>query len=508
MIKRAPYISSENTTQNIMVEVGIALLPCVAVSIYFYGIAAVKILFGTVIFSFFTEIFWQNIKKERMRDGSGIIAGLILGLSLPSTTPFYVAGIGGVAAISSKHILGGLGKNLFNPAVLGRLFLMILFPMYLYQVNNFDGTAGVSLYPMIKYGGLPKIISDLGEPLFYRDLILGNRLGSIGESSIAAVLLGYIYLVYKKSIKWEGPLILLGTIYVLNIFSSPNPFLTMILGGGLFASVFIATDPVTSPYTRLGYGFYLILMGIFIFGITEFTSQPTGVTMGVLGANLMVPVINRYTPNRVFAKSYPYIKLIKLILISGLIVIGGFYAITYKSEGTPPKGINYINLRRYFGSDVEFEDRIIEDEFIYYPLKKDGVDIGTYVVGDSKGYGKERIGFDLAVDTEHKIKGLTIIHEKETWRLGDQISSSCWQDQWIGRDSSYRFNKEVDGFLGATYTSKNLHKTFKKILEIHEGLFDSGYSEIDGTGGATYTEKVTSDPDETVDIDGVGGATD
>lgn len=508
MSKIAPYISSENTTKNLMGEVGIALLPCTAVSIYFYGTAAVKILLGTVIFSFFTEIFWKNIKKDRTHDGSGIIAGLILGLSLPSTTSFYVAGIGGVVAISSKHILGGLGKNLFNPAILGRLFLMIVFPMYLYQVNNFDGTAGVSLYPIIKYGGLTKVISDLGEPLFYRDLILGNRLGSIGESSIIAVLLGYIYLVCKKSIKWEGPIILLGTIYVLNLLSSPTPFLNLIIGGGLFASVFIATDPVTSPYTRPGYGFYLILMGIFIFGVTEFTSQPTGITMGVLGANLMVPIINRYTPNRVFAKSYPYTKLIKLILISGLVIVGGLYTLTYKDEVIIPKGINYTNLKKYFGSDVEFEDKIIQDGFIYYPLKKDGVDIGTYVVGDSKGYGKERIGFDLAVDTEHRIEGLTITHEKETWRLGDRISSTCWQDQWIGRDSSYQFNKKVDGFLGATYTSKNLHKTFKRILKIHEELFDSGYSKIDGAGGATYREESATDTDETVEVDGVGGATD
>ncbi len=508
MTKIAPYISSENTTQNLMIEVGIALLPCTAVSIYFYGITAVKILLSTVMFSFFTEIFWKNIKKDRIHDGSGIIIGLILGLSLPSTTPFYVAGIGGVAAISSKHILGGLGKNLFNPAILGRLFLMLLFPMYLYQVNNFDGTAGVSLYPMIKYGGLSKIIGDLGEPLFYKDLILGNRLGSIGESSIIAVFLGYVYLVCRKSIRWEGPIILLGTIYALNSFASPMPFLNIVIGGGLFASVFIVTDPVTSPYTRSGYGFYLVLMGIFIFGIKQFTSQPSGITMGVLGANLMVPIINRYTPNRVFAKSYPYVKLVKLILISSLVILGGFYALTYKHEDKIPKGINYTNLRKYFGSDVEFEEKIIEDGFIYYPLKKDGIDIGTYIVGDSKGYGKGRVGFDLAVDTEHKIKGLTITHEKETWRLGDQISSSYWQDQWIGRDSNYKFNKEVDGFMGATYTSKNLHRAFKKILKIHEGLFDKVYSGIDGAGGATHTEKSVIDTDENIDIDGVGGATD
>lgn len=508
MINAAPHISTKQTTQSLMREVCIALLPCVAVSIYFYGIVAIKILLSTVILSFLTEIFWKKIKKDRTHDGSEIVAGLILALALPSTTPFYIAGIGGIVAISSKHIFGGLGKNLLNPAMLGRLFLMIIFPMYLYQVNNFDGTAGVSLYPMIKYGGLTKIIGDLGEPLFYRDLILGNRLGSIGESSIIAIFLGYIYLVYKKSIRWECPVILLGTLYVLNSFISPNPLLNVIIGGGLFASVFIATDPVTAPYTRLGYCFYLMLMGTFIFGITEFTSQPTGITMGVLGANLVVPIINRYTPNRVFGKSYPYLKLIKLISVSSLFIIGGFYIVTYKSEDIISKKINYVNLRKYFGSDVDFEDKIIEDGFIYYSLKKDGLDIGTYVVGDSKGYGKGRIGFDLAIDTENRIKGLTITHEKETWRLGDQISSSYWQNQWIGRDSSYKFNSEVDGFLGATYTSKNLHKTFKKILKIHEKLFGIDYSDMDGAGGATYIEKGAGETGESLEIDGTGGATD
>jgi len=508
MIKIAPYISAENTTQNLMKEVGIALFPCVVMSIYFYGILAVKILLSTVISSFFTEIFWKKIKKDNICDGSGLLAGLILALSLPSTTPFYVAGIGGIIAISSKHIFGGLGKNLFNPAILGRLFLMILFPMYLYQVNNFDGTAGVSLYPMIKYGGLSKIISDLGEPLFYRNLILGNRLGSIGESSIVAIFLGYIYLIYKKSIKWEGPIILLGTIYILNSFTSPNPFLDLIIGGGVFASVFIATEPVTSPYTRVGSNIYLVLMGILIFGVVEFTSQPSGITFGVLGANLMVPIINKYTPHRVFAKSYSYVKLIKLILISSLFIIVGFYTVTYKDESIIPKNINYTNLNKYFGDDIKIEYKIIEDGFIYYPLKRDGLDIGTYVIGESKGYGKKKIGFDLAIDTEHKIKGLTINYEKETWRLGDQISSPLWQNKWIGRSSSYEFNKEIDGFLGATYTSKNLYKTFKKILQIHEKLFDETYTEIDGYGGATYTEELDLNSDENLELDGYGGATD
>ncbi len=206
----------------------------------------------------------------------------------------------------------------------------------------------------------------------------------------------------------------MGTIYVLNNFVSPNPFLNIIIGGVLFTSVFIATDPVTSPYTRVGYDIYLVLMGIFIFGVTEFTSQRPGIAMGVLGANLMVPIIDRYTPNRVFAKPYSYVKLIKLIMISSLFIMVGLYTITYKNEDIIPKNINYTNLRKYFGSDVEFEDKIIEDGFIYYSLKKDGLDIGTYVVGESKGSGKRRIGFDLAVDTEHKIKGLTITHEKET----------------------------------------------------------------------------------------------
>ena len=508
MIKTAPYISAENTTKNLMREVGIALFPCVVMSIYFYGMSAVKILLSTVIFSFLTEIIWKKIKKDNIYDGSGLIAGLILALSLPSTTPFYVAGIGGVIAISSKHVFGGLGKNLFNPAILGRLSLMILFPMYLYQVNNFDGTAGVSLYPIIKYGGLSKFISDLGEPLLYRGLILGNRLGSIGESSIIAIFLGYIYLVYKKSIKWEGPVILLGTIYILNSFISPNPFLNLIIGGGIFASVFIATEPVSSPYTRLGSGIYLILMGVLIFGVVEFTSQPSGITLGVLGANLMVPIINRYTPHRVFAKSYSYVKLIKLILSCSLFVMVGFYTVTYKNKDIIPKDINYTNLKKYFGDDLKIEEKIIEDGFIYYPLKKDGMDIGTYVIGESKGYGEKMIGFDLAIDTEHKIKGLTINYEKETWRLGDQISSSLWENKWIGRNSSYEFNKEIDGFLGATYTSKNLHKTFKRILQIHEELFDEIYTETDGDGGATYIEESDPNSDESLELDGNGGATD
>lgn len=507
MVKIAPYISSENTTQKLMREVGIALLPCIIMSIYFYGIPAVKILLSTVIFSFLTEIIWKKIKKNKIYDGSDLIAGLILALSLPSTTPFYVAGIGGIIAISSKHIFGGLGKNLFNPAIVGRLFLMILFPMYLYQVNNFDGTAGVSLYPMIKYGGLSKIISDLGEPLFYKNLILGSRLGSIGESSIIAIFLGYIYLVYKKSIKWEQPIILLGIIYILNSFISPNPFLNLIIGGGVFASVFIATEPVTSPYTRIGSSIYLVLMGIFIFGIVEFTSHPSGITLGVLGANLMVPIINKYTPHRVFAKSYSYVKLIKLILISSLFVTAGFYTVTYKSKNIIPKDINYTNLKKYFGDDIKIEEKIIEDEFIYYPIKKDELDIGTYVIGESKGYGKKKIGFDLAIDKEHKIKGLTINYEKETWRLGDQISSPLWGDIWIGRSSSYEFNKEIDGFLGATYTSKNLYKTFKKILQIHEKLFDEIYTEVDGDGGATYIEGSDLNSDEILELDGYGGAT-
>ena len=246
-------------------------------------------------------------------DWSAVITGVLLALNLPSTTPWWVVLIGAVVAIGvAKMTFGGLGQNLFNPAIVGRVFLLISFPTYMTNwakpqgfIGNFDAFTGATPLGLAKEGGMAAI-----EHLDYADMLFVNIGGSAGELSAIALILGFVYLLARRVIR---PYITLSIIATVAVFSGifwainpaeyTDPLFNILTGGVLLGAIFMATDYVTSPMTKTGQIIFGVGIGLITMVIRLFGSYPEGISFAILIMNAVVPLINRYIrPKRFGAK--------------------------------------------------------------------------------------------------------------------------------------------------------------------------------------------------------------
>ena len=297
-----------------MVDVLIALLPVVLASVIFFGWDALQQLAVCVITCCLTEAILTGMRRKAVSlgDVSAVVTGMILALSLPWNTPLYVGVIASVVAIGlGKAIFGGLGQNLFNPAMVGRAFVMLSFagavgaPAYVEHLDKISGiieiveTDAVSAAtPMTAYKG-----SGVVTPLL--PLLLGNTIGSLGETSALACLLGGAYLLIRRTASWQIPAgvilmvaVIAGAINLTDL-SMQWTVLHELLGGALlFGTFFIATDPVTSPLTGKGKFIFGLGVGAFVMLIRTLSVYPEGVMFAILLMNSITPLINRLTVPR------------------------------------------------------------------------------------------------------------------------------------------------------------------------------------------------------------------
>lgn len=287
-----------------MLDVIIALSPVIVASIWIFSWYAIVQVGLCVLTSLATESLWQKLSKKPVSvlDGSGAVTGIILGLSLPWSAPWYVPVIGSaVAIILGKMVFGGLGMNLFNPAMVGRAFIML----------SFAGALGASAYV---HPDAAMVVLTQATPLSaakssatlsgFPDiwaLFMGNRNGSLGETSALAILIGGLFLCVRRTASWQLPIgVILGCAATSGLFQilglSNLTILQHLLGGSLlFGAFFIATDPVTSPLTPKGKWIFAIGIGITVVFLRSFSSYPAGVMFAVLLMNAVVPLINRWT---------------------------------------------------------------------------------------------------------------------------------------------------------------------------------------------------------------------
>ena len=281
----------------------IALLPLVIASIIFFKLLAVQLIVSCIISCVATEAIIQKIRKKpiTISDGSAVVTGMLLALVLPPAIPVWQASLGSVVAIGlGKQLFGGLGFNIFNPALLGRAFLMAAFPAFLTKwTHPFTLDAVTSATPL----GLMKF-EHVQVP--YLDLFLGNISGSLGETSALAILLGAAYLFFRRYADWRIPLSFLltssllgGILYLTDPAAFPTPLFQTLSGGMLIGAIFMATDPVTSPVTKKGRWIFGIGCGIFVIVIRTWSGLPEGVMYSILLMNSITPLLNRYTkPSR------------------------------------------------------------------------------------------------------------------------------------------------------------------------------------------------------------------
>ncbi|MFH1846127.1 MAG: RnfABCDGE type electron transport complex subunit D [Candidatus Omnitrophota bacterium] len=303
-INSSPHVSAPLDTQGIMKGVITALIPAMIAGIYFFRWQAVSVIIATVAGSVAAEYLLQKLRKKKVqiKDFSAILTGLLLALVLPPAIPLWMAFFGGVFAISlGKEIFGGLGNNIFNPALLSRAFLMASFPVVL---TTWTAPVAIDAATMATPLALVKF-DHIITP--YSDLFLGNVGGCLGETSSAALLLGAIYLLWKKIIDYRIPLAYIGTVvviaaitHIINPKVFAGPVFHVLAGGLLIGAVFMATDPVTSPVTLKGRWIFGIGCGFIAMVIRLWGGLPEGVMYSILLMNALTPLINRATKRKRF----------------------------------------------------------------------------------------------------------------------------------------------------------------------------------------------------------------
>lgn len=293
-VSSSPHIHSPDTTQGIMLDVIIALMPATVFGIIIYGWRAALIIASSIAAAMLSEFVWNKIthKENSLGDLSAVVTGLLLALNLPSSLPVWIAILGSVIAIIIvKQMFGGLGNNFANPAITARIVLLVSFPAAM--------TSFVEPFGNITSEATPLVDSSAYS---FKELLLGVHGGCIGETNALLLAVGGAYLIARKVISPIIPLSFIGTVYGLSWALGVNGN-TAILSGGLFlGAIFMATDYVTSPTFKWGKLIFGICCGILTVVIRLFASVPEGVSYSILLMNLLVPYINQFTAPKPFFK--------------------------------------------------------------------------------------------------------------------------------------------------------------------------------------------------------------
>jgi len=301
----SPHLHSKWSAKKAMWMVVLSLLPSTAAAVIFFGLYQLLIIIVAAGFANGTEAAIQAVRKKKVSlyDGSAMITGLLLALTLPPNFSLAATALGAVVAIGlGKQIFGGLGYNIFNPALVGRAFLQAAFPAAIttWTKPNFVVDSITSATPLSAFK-FDKIATSLGS------MFWGNIGGSLGETSAIAVLIGGIFLIAIGIANWRVPLSMTisiivfgGLFWLINPVKYPTPFFQLFAGGFLFGAFFMATDWVTSPITGKGMWLFGFGIGAVVVVIRLFGGLPEGVMYSILFMNAFVPLINRYTVPRVF----------------------------------------------------------------------------------------------------------------------------------------------------------------------------------------------------------------
>jgi electron transport complex protein RnfD len=314
-VSPSPHIHQEQTISRIMWDVIFAMLPAFAFSVYVFGLGALMVTLIAVLSAVFFEYMITKylLKREPdIMDGSAIVTGMLLAFNVPTNLPWWLVVIGSFVAIGiGKMSFGGLGNNPFNPALVGRVFLLISFPVQMTtwpvpfesRMSITDVVTGATPLGFIKDGlkNGESLISLMQEVPGHIDFFLGTQPGSMGEISGLLLMIGFLYMVIRKVITWHIPVIVIGTMFIFSGFlwlGNPDrfvdPLFQILTGGALLGAIFMATDYVTSPMTIRGIVIYSVGIGVITILIRVFGAYPEGISFAILIMNAFVPLLNKY----------------------------------------------------------------------------------------------------------------------------------------------------------------------------------------------------------------------
>ena len=311
IVSPSPHIHSGDSIERNMYHVLLALIPAFLVALYVFRLDALIITLSAVVFCVLFEyviVKYLMKKTPSAFDGSAIITGVLLAFNVPSNLPLWILALGCLFAIGVvKLSFGGLGNNIFNPAIAGRIFLLISFPAQMTTwplpaiAGTTDAVSSATVLGVLKYN--PEALPSLQE------MFLGIEAGSLGEMSALAILIGLLYMLWKKVITWHIPVSILvtvalftGVLYLINPLELYNPIIHLASGGLMLGACFMATDYVTSPMTKKGMIIYGVGIGFITVAIRLWGAYPEGVSFAILLMNAFTPLINSYTSPKRFGE--------------------------------------------------------------------------------------------------------------------------------------------------------------------------------------------------------------
>ena len=324
VVSVSPHIRSGKTTAGIMWTVILSLVPAMVANVYFFGMSALAVLLSSVLSCVIIEAACQLIYKRpiRVKDGSAVITGVLLAMVVPPAVPIWIMALAALMAIFVvKELVGGLGFNVFNPALVGRAFLVACFPVAMTTAyidpmswlevgsNAADAITAATPLTLLKHGGMEAVIAQYGSGAdFYLDLVLGMRPGSLGETPALLIALGGIFLMLRGIITWHIPVAMLGTVALftwmfggdLGLFSG-DPIFHLLNGGLMLGAFYMATDYVTSPSGAKGKLAFGIGVGLLTVVIRLKGGYPEGVAYAILLMNPLTPCFERWFAPKRFA---------------------------------------------------------------------------------------------------------------------------------------------------------------------------------------------------------------
>lgn len=314
LVAPSPHVHGTQTTQRIMRDVLLALLPALVVSVVMFGVNALSVICVSVASCVLFEYLIQRFMlrgRTTVGDLSAVVTGVLLAFNLPATIPWWIVVMGALVSIGmAKMTFGGLGKNPFNPALVGRVFLLIAYPV---QMTTFprpvgpvvDAFSGATPLAAIKSGALG------ADSLDFQDMLFGSIPGSLGEVSALLLLLGGLYLLWRRVITWHIPVSVLGSMALFALVAAAAggmrgellwafPLFHLLAGGAILGAIYMATDYSTSPMTRKGMLWYGLGIGVITMCIRLWGAYPEGMSFAILIMNAVVPLINKYVKPRRF----------------------------------------------------------------------------------------------------------------------------------------------------------------------------------------------------------------
>ena len=312
IVSISPHVKSDESVSRIMWTVSMALLPAFAASLYFFGLRALIVQAVTIASCVGFEALTLRTmgRPNEMSDGSAFLTGLLLGFNLPANIPLYVPVVGSFVAITiTKHLFGGLGYNIFNPALIGRAFVLISWPRNMTtwmepvtSVTSMDVVTTATPLNLAKLEGMDKLLEqfDGSQIALWKSLASGNVAGSLGETSAVLILIGGLFLLVRGYITWHIPVSFIGTVAVVALVLGHDPVFHLLSGGLMLGAFFMATDYVTGPAVRKAQIVFGVCCGLLTMLIRLKGGYPEGVMFAILLMNCFAPLLDRGMRTRTF----------------------------------------------------------------------------------------------------------------------------------------------------------------------------------------------------------------